>query len=306
MSNIAFLTYAAFPDLAPDELIAVHELEKYGVRVTPAIWDQTDAEQLAEYDLVIVRSVWDYYEKSQEFGAWLDSIEAKNIGVMNPVKLIRWNSSKKYLSELGQTGKVPIVPTRWIARDDANAVSKIEAMKWDRIVIKPEISGSASLTYLIERENISKFEKEILQIQDRCDIMVQPFCDSVATTGEYSLIFFNGKDGFEYSHAILKTPKGGDFRVQEEWGGTIITAEAPKEFQEVAEMAVALIPGSWLYVRVDLILFEGSPCLAELELIEPHLYFRADPKAANRFAVALLSHLGSEARVAKQLAVNTL
>ena len=294
MSSIAFLTYGAFPDLAPDDQIAAIELWKRGVRVTPIIWDKTDPSALTAYDLTVVRSIWNYHEHAQAFRTWLSDVKARNIPLLNPPELIAWNSTKKYLSDLNRMSNVPIVPTRWVAKDDPNAVQKIKSMDWNRIVIKPEISGSANFTYLIERNKISTLEKEIEKIQERCDVMVQPFCDSVSTAGEYSLIYFNGTDGFEYSHAVLKTPKGGDFRVQEEWGGTIIPSEPPKEFQAVAEKAVALIPSPWLYARVDVILYEGSPCIAELELIEPHLYFRAHPKAASHFAAALLSHLGTK------------
>jgi glutathione synthase/RimK-type ligase-like ATP-grasp enzyme len=292
--RIAFLTYGAFPDLAPDDQIAALELREHGVHVTPVIWDETDPGALAQYDMTVVRSIWNYHEHARTFRVWLDTVKTLNIPLLNPPELISWNSTKKYLSELNRMGDVPIVPTRWVAYDDPRAVQTIEAMDWDRIVIKPEISGSANHTYLTQRENISKLANEILKIQERCDIMVQPFCDSVSTAGEYSLIYFNGKDGFEYSHAVLKTPKGGDFRVQEEWGGTIVPGESPKEYQTAAEKALAFIPGTWLYARVDVILYEESPCIAELELIEPHLYFRADPKAAGRFAKALLSHLGRD------------
>jgi glutathione synthase/RimK-type ligase-like ATP-grasp enzyme len=113
--------------------------------------------------------------------------------------------------------------------------------------------------------------------------MVQPFVNAIVDEGEYSLFYFGGV----YSHTILKSPKRGDFRVQEEHGGRI-TAVAPEhDLRETADNIVASI-SQLLYARVDLVRNDsGKFLLMELELIEPALYFRMDEESPRRFATAL-------------------
>jgi glutathione synthase/RimK-type ligase-like ATP-grasp enzyme len=290
MSSIAFLTYSKFPDLTPDDRIAVCELELHGARVSPVVWNGTHPSELTQYDLVVVRSIWDYHEQGERFNAWLNEIESLGITLLNPPKLVRWNSTKKYLRDISARWGIPTIPTEWFAAGDKDILEKMEQLPWSDIVIKPEISATADLTFRIKRENIADLTKEIAKIQARCDVMVQPYCESIGQ-GEYSIMFFHGLREFEYSHAILKVPKRGDFRVQEEWGGSIGPVEPPAEVLEFTKNITSKIPKPWLYVRVDVISYEGSLCLAELELIEPHLYFGLNALAAKRFSNALLSYL---------------
>lgn len=114
--------------------------------------------------------------------------------------------------------------------------------------------------------------------------MVQPFLNSIQITGEYSLFYFGGR----YSHTILKQPKTGDFRVQEEHGG-IIRATTPSEpMVHIATQALNAVGETLLYARVDIMLLDdGSPAVSELELIEPSLYFSYDSESPQRFATAL-------------------
>ena len=121
--------------------------------------------------------------------------------------------------------------------------------------------------------------------------MVQPFLSHVITEGEFSLFYFNGK----LSHAILKTPKAHDFRVQEEHGGVIRAVEAESELREAGDTALRALDSVPLYARADFVRANhgGGFWLMELELIEPSLYLRMDAEAPERFAQALHERVSS-------------
>ena len=136
--------------------------------------------------------------------------------------------------------------------------------------MKPTIDGGAF--------NLEKVRSdEVLRTIERAKAptMVQPFLPSLAEEGELSLIFFRG----ELSHAVRKTPKAGDFRIQEHWGGRFRPdiarphqVEAGQKTLE-AMMSCSPIDEMPLYARVDLVRdLEGELCTIELEVIEPSLY----------------------------------
>ena len=117
--------------------------------------------------------------------------------------------------------------------------------------------------------------------------LAQPFVSSVLTAGEVSLFYFSG----EFSHAITKTPKPGDFRVQEEHGGALELSSAQPACLKAAERALAAVPWPLLYARVDLVWHDSAWLLMELELVEPSLYFTLDAASPERFARALVNTL---------------
>ncbi|MGH9697675.1 MAG: ATP-grasp domain-containing protein, partial [Bryobacteraceae bacterium] len=154
-----------------------------------------------------------------------------------------------------------------------------------KVVIKPIIGANASGAFCLDvRSAVSRAGELNVYYADRA-LMVQPFLGAVTTEGEFSLFYFNG----EYSHAILKTPKAADFRVQEEHGGIIRAVQPGDALREAGAAALRTIGAVPLYARADLVRANGSDAcwLMELELIEPSLYFRMDIEAPERFARAL-------------------
>ena len=113
---------------------------------------------------------------------------------------------------------------------------------------------------------------------------MQAFVENVLTEGEFSLFYFKG----EYSHSILKTPKSGDYRVQEEWGGHI---QEIKPEPLLLETATSIVDKDQLYCRVDLVRGKSGFELMELEMIEPALYFRMNKDSAALFARKLVKSL---------------
>ena len=150
------------------------------------------------------------------------------------------------------------------------------------MVIKPNVGAGAFKTYLIDEGDNSTIEKALSELKD-VEVMVQPYLESIASEGEFSMHYFNGK----HSHTILKTPKEGDFRSQEEFGSHIRRIEPEETLFSFAEKVLKEIGEKLLYARVDVVREKGEFCLIELELIEPCLYFRCHEPSAGTFVQAL-------------------
>jgi glutathione synthase/RimK-type ligase-like ATP-grasp enzyme len=277
--RIAFVTYERDSSLQPDDALAAALLEQDGVTVIPVAWND-DAADWNGFDGIIVRSAWDYHLAPGRFAAWLDAREKSGVPVSNPPALMRWNMDKRYLAELGERG-VPIVPTHWV--DCSLTLREILALEgWTRAVVKPRISASAFETWTTSLERARADEPRFVRERAARALMVQRYEPAIESSGEWSLVFIAG----EYSHAVRKRPAPGDFRVQQEWGGTVVSARAPEHVLAGARMVAGNIPGDWLYARVDGCDAGHAFLLMELELIEPTL-FLAHAGASRRFAHAV-------------------
>ena len=291
MPPIAFVTSRALPHLTDDDRLAVAALADLGLRAVPALWDDDGVDWTA-YAAVVVRSPWDYFLRAGEFAAWLDRLERLGAPVWNPVPLLRWNMDKRYLRELEAAG-VRCVPTRWVEGDDAPPLEDVLRERgWSRAVVKPVISGGAHETWMVERGGAH--DEGRFRRLAAAGAMVQPFVEEIATEGEWSLVFLGG----EYSHALLKRPAPGDFRVQTAHGGRERPARPTPELLDAARATLAAVRHPWLYARVDLCLHAGAPALMELEMLEPSLFLEGDAAAPARFARAIAERAASSRRAA--------
>ena len=249
-------------------------LERAGISVEPRPWSEPG--NLDGFDLVMPLVAWGYHLDPPRWHAVLDRFEAERRHVLNPVPLLRWNSDKRYLAELGSKG-VAVIPTRIAEHLDEAALAEARAEYGEELVIKPPISASADGTHRL-RPNDSLPE----EARGRA-MMIQPFLRSVAEEGEYSIMLFGG----EYSHAILKRPKAGDYRVQPHLGGSEEPCAPPRGSIELAKAALDAAPAEAAYARVDMIR-DGAGALAiiELELIEPALWLQHAPDGAASFVAA--------------------
>ena len=160
----------------------------------------------------------------------------------------------------------------------------------EQIVLKPRISANADNTFWLTKQNAMQTLSEMNVAFDERDFMIQPFMAHILSEGEYSLFYFNG----EYSHAILKTPKENDFRVQEEHGGRLTTIEPEMTLVEHANQcmkAISQLHQMPLYARVDFVRHQQGFALMEAELIEPSLYFNMDENSPLRFAQAFAKRM---------------
>jgi glutathione synthase/RimK-type ligase-like ATP-grasp enzyme len=241
----------------------------------------------SDFDVVVVRSPWDYHRHSDAFFAVLAAIDASPARLANPLAAMRWNLRKTYLEDLRRRG-VAIVPTTFGQGLDEQRLQRtartFDAGPW---VIKPVIGANAGDVFRLPAAGVGDQGPAIVARFCHDAWMAQPFVDSVTHTGEYSLFYFDGR----YSHAVLKTPRHGDFRVQEEHGGKIRALTPVPALRAAADRVCAALPSGCLYVRVDLVALDDAFAVMEVELIEPSLYLRMEAGAPARFADALLDWL---------------
>ena len=283
--TIAFATSSAVPTLTGDDHLLVSALSKRSIDVEPAVWNDP-AVDWSRYDGVVIRSTWDYHLAHGAFTAWLDALERAGIPVWNPVPLVRWNSEKTYLRSLESAG-VAVVPTRWAECGDTTPLAAVlSAEGWNDAVVKPAVSASAHQTWRTSRACAGADDAKYRAMVAGGRVLVQPFLDVVAVEGEWSLLFYGG----EYSHAVRKRPRAGDFRVQKEFGGTAEREEPTLEVIAAARRALVCSErgrGPSVYARVDGCEIDGAFVLMEIELIEPDLFLRDHPEAPARLAAVI-------------------
>ena len=282
MSRCAFLTTDNLEDFfIYDDLVKPH-LTKLGVSVDDVSWHD-QALDYNQYDMVVVRSTWDYQAHTSEFMKTLERIDRSSTILENSLLLMKWNVSKEYLQDLENQG-VAILPTIWLDTFDSDAIlSAFREFNTPEIIIKPLVSANADFTYRLTEEDFLFKQQTIKSELSGRKLMIQAFEKTILDQGEFSLFYF----GNNYSHAINKLPKNGDFRVQEEHGGELVNIEPTKAMFSLAELTLQALPEKALYARIDMLQTLQGLAIIEVELIEPSLYFNMDKKSSKRFAKAI-------------------
>ncbi len=283
--HIAFVTFRDCPKLTEDDRLAAQALGTRGVRVSPAIWDDPVV-TWRSFELVVIRSCWDYHLRAPAFRSWLDQLDREGVPALNDTATIRWNMDKRYLEELAHRG-VPVPPTEYVVPESTEPLHGIlDRRRWTRAVVKPTISLNGESTWLTSINSVED-ERTFRRHAAGGTLMVQEFQPTIMADGEWSLLFFNG--GF--SHAALKRPRSDDFRVQERFGGTSAPATPRPAAIANAAAIIDLLPRVPTYARVDGVDTVNGFVLIELELIEPSLFLRTAPHAPEQLADAIVHHL---------------
>ena len=292
MTDVTLLTCQAYfkPDnITPyiqnilfEEQLLKSALENQGLTVDITYWNNPSYDWSKTRSLVF-RTIWDYFERFDEFLLWLEEVRHQT-QLINSYDLVKWNIDKHYLKELSEKG-IKIVPTYFAKKNSKrNLAEIIELQQWKDVVIKPAISASAYKTFKILEETVNSNEKLFKDLLNQRDMLVQPFINTIEKFGEASLMVIDGK----FTHAILKKAKPGDFRVQDDFGGTVHDYVPTKKEIEFAEMVIEKCKAKPLYGRVDIIWDnEKNVYLSELEIIEPELWLRNYPKSAESIAEAV-------------------
>ena len=257
-------------------------LEAQGLKVNVTFWDNPSYEW-QQTKSVLFRTVWDYFERFDEFWEWLEQVKTKT-KLINSYELIKWNIDKHYLRDLKNNG-IQVVPTYFADRGNNICLQEIANLNdWKHIVIKPAISASAFNTYKITNDEIEQKEQLFHELLQTHDMLVQPFFPTISELGEASLMVFGGK----FTHAILKKAKAGDFRVQDDFGGTVHDYNPTQEEIKFAEKVFQSCISLPIYGRVDIVWDSNKHIyLSELEIIEPELWIRNRPESANKIAEAV-------------------
>lgn len=280
-SRIALCTWSDPSYVDPEPRQAAALLQDRGHRADVVVWH--DDVDWSAYDLVVIRSTWDYFDRLEEFLAWVDRVHVES-RIINPPNVIRWNVHKGYLAELGAAG-IAVLPMLVLPRGASDVVARLTATGWDRVVVKPAVDGGARRAALGEVGSAVLVE-HLDDIVALGDVVVQPYAPGIED-GEVSLLLFGG----EVSHAVRKVPAAGDYRVQAHHGGSELAHEVTEAELATARAALALVPDGVVYARVDLVQHDGVPTVMELELIEPDLFLRVDDRALERFVDCIEAQL---------------
>ena len=264
--------------LREDELV-INALKEKNLYVVKKDWNDSifDWETTRS---ILFRSTWDYFDKFELFKKWFNKTKNKCL-MINSTETIEWNIDKHYLQDL-QEHQIPIPNSEFIKRGSSIDLSLLMQKKnWNEIVVKPTISGAAKNTYRLKEVEIIQFGPTWEKLIYKEDFIVQEFQNNVITEGEVAMIVIGGK----FTHAVLKKAKEGDFRVQDDFGGSIAKYNPSEEMVKLAEKCTRILTPIPSYARVDII-WDNLMDLAvsELELIEPELWFRLNPNAAQKLA----------------------
>lgn len=234
------------------------------------------------FGLVILKSPYDYHNRLEEFRTWLHRLSALNVRLLNPVSTVLWNADKHYLKEINDAG-FNIIPSVFLEKDTQTDLSALFAkLGTDKIIVKPCVSGGSKNTFTLVKGEAGLADHPLNDLLRQEAFIAQPFLPEIHA-GEWSLIFFGGR----FSHAIVKKPKEGDFRVQPQYGATINGVQPDAAIIEAATALVRHFAGDALYTRVDGVLVDGKLALMELELIEPLLYVAFEEKSLENYMNAL-------------------
>jgi glutathione synthase/RimK-type ligase-like ATP-grasp enzyme len=282
--HLAFVTYVKLPDLTEDDQLLANYLSRKNIVVTPVLWDDA-AIDWQQFDAIVLRSMWDYFERPDEFNEWLDRLALLECNVLNPLSVVQWNQNKLYFNDFTRKGIQ--LPPYFICpqKSTITLATILKENGWNKAVVKPAISGGAYNTWVVSSSSASDDEIRFSELLQTGDIIVQSFVEEIVTKGELSLIFFNKV----FSHAICKKVKTGDFRVQTQFGGTAEPIQPDKTILAQAEQLLLSIEEPLLYARVDGVASDnGEFLLMELELIEPGLSVFSNDKACENFHQGLL------------------
>jgi len=238
-------------DIPNEDELQLSFLRKSGIDAEIVIWN-SEYVNWEEYEMVIIKSTWDYFNKPEQFRTWLKEMQDREINIYNSPETILWNMDKSYLKDL-EKGGIPVIPTIWLDKGtETDLPIVMSQLKSNEIIIKPRISGASKNTFKVAGHNVMEVQQHFNDLIRQEDFMAQPFMPQIME-GEYSFIFFNSR----FSHAVIKAPHKDDFRVQHYFGGSITPYAPDKSIEQQAQKVVDSFAKDCLYARVDGLLIDG-------------------------------------------------
>ena len=267
--------------LREDRLLS-DALRGYGLTAARVVWSDPDVDW-SQFRAAVFRTIWDYFTRFEEFTGWLSRVEQQT-RLCNDPSLVRWNMDKHYFTDLERQG-IHTVPSRFLEIGTTVSIpSLLEETRWPVAIVKPCVSGGAHHTYRVDRENAMEVDAIVRGLLPDRAMVFQPFQNEIVRTGEDTLVILDGR----YTHAVRKVAKPGDFRVQDDFGGRVHAYEPTPDQIELAERTMAACLPAPAYGRVDMVRDnEGRLAVMELEVIEPELWLRHHPPAAEVMARGL-------------------
>lgn len=291
--NVAIASFAGAAAGFDDDAALRAALQGRGVEASVVGWNAAEVDWHA-FDAVVIRSTWDYTQRRDDFLAWADHVGER---LHNAPALIRWNSDKTYLAELGAAG-FPVVATTYVSPGD-----KVPTLHGE-VVVKPTVSAGGVDTGRFSAATHGEARALIARIQaSGRTAMVQPYEAAVDTRGETALVLLDGVVSHVLpKRAVLAPDEVAPVRTE----GALTAAvamyddslvgpgEASPAERELAAAITDHVASRFgyrpLYARVDLLArADGSPVLLELEAVEPYLYLEHAPDGVETLTAAILA-----------------
>jgi hypothetical protein len=288
---IAIATCCELPDGDEDALLLGAALNRVGIGATWCVWDD-ETVAWSGFDLVVIRSTWDYTRDRRAFLRWAASVPV----LLNPADVISWNTDKTYLRDLAEVG-LPVVPTTWFEPG-----TPIVAPTASEFVVKPSVGAGSKGAGRFTTDDLdqARTHAHTLHLSGRT-VMIQPYIADVDTAGETALIYVEGT----FSHAVAKSamlPAATVNDLDVQYSRSLYVDEKISSRQpDAAELVIGSRTmdyvrdrfGRLLYARVDLLPTPSGPVIIELELVEPSLFLEFAEPAADALAEAIARRVGS-------------
>jgi glutathione synthase/RimK-type ligase-like ATP-grasp enzyme len=283
--RLALITWNGLPEGAESERLMLPYLAATPIETEIVDWRSPSCD-FRKFDLMVLRSCWDYHLRGNEFTEWLRRT-GREVPILNGPETVLWNLNKFYLREMPAMG-IEIAPTVFVNGGQITSSAWREIRSWEKSVVKPSVSASAHKTWLFDNVAVLD-ENELKSKMEGETFLIQQFIPEIETQGEISFIYIDAA----YSHAVLKRPAAGDFRVQKEHGGSAELFHPDSALLDQANQIVETVAQvrDSLYCRIDAVAKNDKLVLMELELIEPELFLGLSEGAAERFAEAIAMRL---------------
>lgn len=286
--RIALATCADLPEWEKDDRPLHEAFDRRGLDARPVVWNDASVDW-SRFDACLIRTTWDYTSRLDDFLAWATRVDGATL-LLNPLAIVRWNAHKRYLRDLERRG-VSIIPTVWLDRGSTVDVAQIALRQgWSSAMLKPAIGATAreTLRFAATRDELAAAQRHVDRLLAREDLLLQPYLDAVEHEGELSVIYIDRRP----THAVRKIPVGGDYRTQDDFGASDHPVTLDPSQRALADRIIAAVEGDLVYARVDLLRDQrGDLLLTELELLEPSLFFRHAPLAADALADAVVERI---------------
>lgn len=257
-------------------------LSSKGMELVEIDW-HSPLSAFSDVPLILIGTPWDYQDDEANFLEKLSALETAGHLVCNSAEIVRWNARKTYLRDLAARGAATI-PTRWVEQADAASIEQaLEFFECNAVVAKRQVGAGA------EGQTIHRAGELDTNWVASHPMMLQPYLDQITSDGEYSFLFVDG----QFSHALIKRPASGDYRVQSLYGGTEQELNPSAEDLAAAQAIVDAVPlGTPLYARIDMVRGDNGRLLVmEAEMIEPFLYPEQGPRLGEMMAEAIRKRL---------------
>jgi len=282
--NIVFVTCKKWPNLSLSDTASAKELTERGHSVLPRAWNTAPLIDFTSADIVVLRSNWDFHHDFGGFNQWLSQVDLSDAELHNSAELVRTYADKSYLRNLASLG-IPAPETVILPAFDEPAIAQwMDQHNLDRVVVKPAWGASGHDVHLVQRIGLKKAANRWHASPDKRPVVVQEFVPQIRD-GEHTVVFFGG----EFSHALHRSCGPDDFRVNSQYGGTTVVADAfSSDTIDLATSVLATLPIVPTYARIDIVGKGSELRLMEIEVNEPGLGCHLVPESAARFADALL------------------